>query len=64
MTQSSIDALKCRAGYVNTSNYYNSNSVGTIKGSHSDIHGDAVFERPGGTALTTGLLHMGIKMKA
>jgi hypothetical protein len=27
------------------------------------MHGDAVFERPGGTALTTGLLHMGIKWK-
>ena len=37
--------------------------MGTIKGSHSDVHSDAIFEHPGGTAFTTGLLHIVLNEK-
>ncbi len=53
--------IKCRTEYVNTSKHHNSNGMGhqqRISCGHTQWHS---FKHPGGTALTTGLLHMSIK---
>jgi len=55
--------IKCRTEYVNTSKHHNSNGMGhhpRIPCGHTQWRS---IKHPGGIALTTGLLHMGIKWK-